>query len=89
MRGVRLRKVYYGIGKRRVIHFRPQMELSCVVCQMSDQDARLNKCPICFRWVCDNCEEAVRRFDIEQQQEAYLKARGLWTEPTETDTERF
>ena len=33
---------------------------NCVVCQASDQDRRLNKCPICFKWVCDEC--AVRSF---------------------------
>jgi hypothetical protein len=33
---------------------------NCVVCQASDEDIRLNKCPICFRLVCDNC--AVRSF---------------------------
>jgi len=34
--------------------------MECVACQVSDQDSRLNKCPICFKWVCDNC--AVRSF---------------------------
>ena len=34
--------------------------MECVVCQVSDQDSRLSKCPICFKWVCDNC--ANRRF---------------------------
>jgi hypothetical protein len=29
--------------------------MECVGCQLSDQDDRLNKCPICFKWVCDNC----------------------------------
>ena len=33
---------------------------NCVVCQASDQDVRLNKCPICFKWVCDGC--AIRSF---------------------------
>ncbi len=29
--------------------------MECVICQISDQETRLNKCPICFRWACDNC----------------------------------
>jgi hypothetical protein len=27
----------------------------CIHCNGNDQDLRLNKCPICFKWVCDNC----------------------------------
>jgi len=29
--------------------------MECVVCHTSDQDSRLNKCPICFQLACDNC----------------------------------
>ena len=29
--------------------------MECVGCNASDQDNRLQKCPICFKWVCDNC----------------------------------
>jgi hypothetical protein len=29
--------------------------MDCVACQLSDLDRRLNKCPICFTWVCDEC----------------------------------
>jgi hypothetical protein len=29
--------------------------MECTFCQKSDQDVRLNKCPICFKWVCDDC----------------------------------
>ena len=31
------------------------LKMECVVCHTSDQDARLNKCPICFQLACDNC----------------------------------
>lgn len=34
--------------------------MECIACQVSDQDVRLHKCPICFKWVCDNC--AVRSY---------------------------
>ncbi len=35
--------------------------MECVVCQKSDQEEiRLHKCPICFKWACDNC--AVKAF---------------------------
>ena len=27
----------------------------CFKCQASEQDQRLNKCPICFTWACDEC----------------------------------
>ena len=29
--------------------------MNCVICDVSDQDQRLNKCPICFKWACDEC----------------------------------
>jgi hypothetical protein len=29
--------------------------MNCVICDVSDQDHRLNKCPICFKWACDEC----------------------------------
>jgi hypothetical protein len=29
--------------------------MECVGCQVNDQDERLSKCPICFKWVCENC----------------------------------
>src|SRR6266581_8175007 len=32
-----------------------QNPMDCATCQMSDQDHHLNKCPICFKWVCDGC----------------------------------
>ena len=34
--------------------------MNCPSCQKDEQDTLLNKCPICFKWVCDNC--AVRSF---------------------------
>jgi hypothetical protein len=41
-----------GDGARR----RPGVRvLECVGCQTSDQDDRLSKCPICFKWVCERC----------------------------------
>jgi hypothetical protein len=29
--------------------------MECVACNVDDREIRLNKCPICFKWVCDNC----------------------------------
>jgi hypothetical protein len=29
--------------------------VECVGCQVDDREVRLNKCPICFKWVCDTC----------------------------------
>jgi hypothetical protein len=29
--------------------------MECVGCHSSEQELRLNKCPICFKWICDNC----------------------------------
>ena len=29
--------------------------MECVTCQADDKDQRLDKCPICFKWTCDNC----------------------------------
>ena len=34
--------------------------VECFSCSASELDKLLQKCPICFRWVCDNC--AVRNF---------------------------
>ena len=34
-------------------HRRPAM--NCVNCQKSDEEATLQKCPICFKWVCEDC----------------------------------
>ena len=34
--------------------------VECLACQKSDQEFRLNKCPICFKWVCDDC--AIRSY---------------------------
>ena len=29
--------------------------MECIGCQVDDREVRLNKCPICFKWVCDTC----------------------------------
>jgi hypothetical protein len=34
--------------------------MECIGCHTTDLDTRLQKCPICFTWVCENC--AVRGF---------------------------
>jgi hypothetical protein len=34
--------------------------LTCIVCQKSDEETTLHKCPICFKLVCDSC--AVRSY---------------------------
>ena len=31
------------------------IRMECVRCQVNDQDRHLNKCPICFKWICDDC----------------------------------
>ncbi|HEV7501034.1 MAG TPA: hypothetical protein VGQ33_13565 [Vicinamibacteria bacterium] len=30
--------------------------MECVTCNASDVDKHLEKCPICFKWVCEACE---------------------------------
>jgi hypothetical protein len=53
--------VYYGTAgdkvapKPRAILGAVGKPMECVTCQTSDQDNHLNKCPICFKWACDNC----------------------------------
>ena len=34
--------------------------MECVACQIDDKERRLAKCPICFKWVCEEC--AVRSY---------------------------
>ena len=29
--------------------------MNCLVCQKSEVEISLHKCPICFSWVCDDC----------------------------------
>ena len=29
--------------------------MNCTHCQKSDLETALHKCPICFKWVCDDC----------------------------------
>ena len=57
--------MYYGCGGAKSGVPGPDAILAyaameCVGCKVTDLDVRLNKCPICFKWVCDNC--AVRSF---------------------------
>ena len=33
----------------------PTVGGECVVCKTSDQERRVNKCPICFKLVCESC----------------------------------
>jgi len=57
--------VYYEIGKLCGSRFRALrarailragcVGMECVGCQVSDLDQHLNKCPICFKWICDDC----------------------------------
>ena len=29
--------------------------MECAGCQVSDEESGLHKCPICFKWTCENC----------------------------------
>jgi len=29
--------------------------MDCVNCKKNELEARLQKCPICFRWICEDC----------------------------------
>lgn len=29
--------------------------MNCSICQKSELEARLEKCPICFKWTCLDC----------------------------------
>jgi hypothetical protein len=29
--------------------------MDCTICHKSDLETRLHKCPICFKWVCEDC----------------------------------
>lgn len=29
--------------------------MNCVSCDKSELESRLHKCPICFRWICEDC----------------------------------
>jgi hypothetical protein len=37
--------------------------MECVTCKIDDAERRLYKCPICFKWVCEEC--AVRSYGRE------------------------
>jgi hypothetical protein len=45
-----------GAARTRMVYFRPRKPgMECIACQKSEEDARLEKCPICFKWVCEDC----------------------------------
>jgi hypothetical protein len=29
--------------------------MECTGCHIQEEETHLNKCPICFKWVCDEC----------------------------------
>jgi hypothetical protein len=31
--------------------------MECIGCKVSETEKRLNKCPICFKRVCDDCSQ--------------------------------
>lgn len=31
------------------------LPMDCVNCKKNELEARLQKCPICFRWICEDC----------------------------------
>ncbi len=34
--------------------------MECITCHIDDRERHLNKCPICFKWVCEEC--AIRSY---------------------------
>ncbi len=34
---------------------RPSTPMNCSACEKSEEETTLHKCPICFKWVCDEC----------------------------------
>ena len=49
---------YYETGPApdRVLYFRTHpVPTTCITCQKSEEEASLQKCPICFKWVCMDC----------------------------------
>jgi hypothetical protein len=52
--------VYYKSGRRaegRVLYSLAEapFRMNCSVCQRSDLEITLHKCPICFKLVCEDC----------------------------------
>ena len=47
--------MYYGFDSRGACYTRPGSGMNCLGCQKDEQETSLQKCPICFKWVCDNC----------------------------------
>jgi hypothetical protein len=46
------------MGSESRVLYSPPVEtrsMECVGCAVDDRENHLNKCPICFKWVCDNC----------------------------------
>jgi hypothetical protein len=29
--------------------------MNCIECQKDEMETTLGKCPICFKWICNNC----------------------------------
>jgi len=48
--------------------------MACVTCGGSDQDLRLHKCQICFKWTCEKCGVARygRMFESEKCANAFF-----------------
>ena len=50
--------VYYGkagSADESTCYTLSTTSMECVACQKSDLDARLQKCQICFKWICEDC----------------------------------
>jgi len=41
--------------ERRVVDCLGPNTMNCIECQKDEMEATLNKCPICFKWICNNC----------------------------------
>jgi hypothetical protein len=51
-------RVYYGKGLGRCVLYSPSTRppsMDCTICQKSELEIRLHKCPICFKWICEEC----------------------------------
>jgi hypothetical protein len=38
-----------------MLYCRAKRNMNCSVCEKSDLETSLHKCPICFKWVCEDC----------------------------------
>jgi len=43
------------LGLQRDACYTP-VTVECKACGVDDGEKRLSKCPICFQWVCEDCE---------------------------------